>query len=439
MAYALSTIAGVTGTRHACIIGCGTAGQASAILLARGGWRVTVLERAATLSPVGAGLLLQPTGIGVLQQLGVLDRVLALGARVDRLVGFTTGGKHLLNLAYADLRPDLFGLGVHRGMLFETLQREIVASGAAVKTGVEVTGVEPGWDDAGLTPRVVVDGHGNRHGPFDLVIIADGARSHLRAGCPHVTRERAYPWGAMWFVAEDLEGRFARVLSQAYESTTGMVGFLPSGRRDEHAPQTVSMFYSVRMRDVDAIRAEGLESLRERIARLTPTAARVLEQIRTMDQVITASYMDVRVRRSHVGNVVVIGDAAHATSPQLGQGANLALLDASSLTACIGSHATMGGALAAFDTERRGSVLFYQRASRWLTPVFQSDSTWLAPWRDACMALVLGVPPLRRQALLSLAGVKTGVLTAGGVPRVWHASSSAASEEPHSQTFVVRE
>ena len=69
------------------VCGCGPAGLAAALLLHRSGHRVRIFERFATPQPVGSGLLLQPTGLGVLHELGLSQRILELGARIDRLYG----------------------------------------------------------------------------------------------------------------------------------------------------------------------------------------------------------------------------------------------------------------------------------------------------------------------------------------------------------------
>ena len=66
---------------HFAIIGAGTAGLATAILLARQNIQVSILEKASELEPVGAGLLLQPSGLAVFQHLGLLDEVLRLGGK----------------------------------------------------------------------------------------------------------------------------------------------------------------------------------------------------------------------------------------------------------------------------------------------------------------------------------------------------------------------
>src|SRR5690349_18210414 len=103
------------------VIGCGTAGAAAAILLARAGCEVTVLERVSEPRPVGAGILLQPTGQGVLARMGLLDPIRARGSHIERLYLRTDGGRTLADLNYAVIDESWFGIGLHRGLLFETL------------------------------------------------------------------------------------------------------------------------------------------------------------------------------------------------------------------------------------------------------------------------------------------------------------------------------
>lgn len=74
-------------TPHFAIIGAGTAGLTTAILLAQEGHYVTIFEQIDRLSPCGAGLLLQPAGLAVFEHLGVLDETLKLGAKVTGLEG----------------------------------------------------------------------------------------------------------------------------------------------------------------------------------------------------------------------------------------------------------------------------------------------------------------------------------------------------------------
>lgn len=389
------------------IVGCGPGGQAAAALLARDGHAVRVFERAPRLGPIGAGLLVQPTGASVLARLGVLDRVASLAAPISHLYGETHRGRTVLDLAYADLEPGLRGLGVQRGALSAALLHAMRAAGATLTTDAEIVGV-----DNGAEGSLLRDARGAEHGPFDLVVAADGARSTLRSRFPSlVRRDRAYAWGAVWCVADDAEGRYSGVLRQVYRGTGEMIGFLPSGRASGDAPTRVSLFWSTRVARAGAFDDTALAEWTRRVRALTPLADPILDGLRDPARLITATYRDVVMRRIHVGRVVFLGDAAHAMSPQLGQGVNLALLDAASLADALAAERDPARALARHARQRHRNVAFYQRASRWLTPVFQSSLEPLAPPRDLLMRPMSRIRWVRRQMLLSLAGVKTGTFT----------------------------
>jgi 2-polyprenyl-6-methoxyphenol hydroxylase-like FAD-dependent oxidoreductase len=97
-------------------------------------------------------------------------------------------------------------------------------------------------------------------------------------------------------------------------------------------------------------------------------------------------------------------------SPQLGQGCNLALVDAMVLADSLAGTPTLAEGLSRYTQSRRAHLRFYQFASRWLTPLFQSDMRVLGAPRDWIMGLMCRVPWLRGQMLRSMAGVKRGIL-----------------------------
>ncbi len=390
------------------VIGCGTAGAAAALFLARAGHRVSMYERVPEPGPVGAGIVLQPTGQTVLAELELLAPIVAKAARLDGLVCTTDRGRKIVELAYAREDPEMFGLGLHRGVLFAALFGAVKREPRiALHLGLAAASLRPASQDR----VVVVDERGAAHGLHDLVVVADGARSHLGAQRNLKRSVATYPWGALWFVARDPEGRFTGRLEQTMVSTRRMLGLLPTGLGPDDADPVphVSLYWSLRCDAVDAWRDAGLEVWKEEILALRPDAAPVLAQIEDASQVTLAVYHDVVMPRWHTHNVVVLGDAAHAMSPQLGQGCNLALIDAWTLAECVEGASSVMDALATYSARRADHLDFYQLATRWLTPFFQSDMHWLALVRDLGMGTMTKLAFFEREMVRAMAGSKLGV------------------------------
>jgi 2-polyprenyl-6-methoxyphenol hydroxylase-like FAD-dependent oxidoreductase len=402
------------------VIGCGTAGSAAAVFLARAGHTVTVYERVANPGPVGAGITIQPTGLHVLHRLGAYEYVVARGARIERLLCETPSHKTIVDLAYGTLGEGLFGVGLHRGALFESLLTLVRREPITMRAGVEIVDLAR----AGAGKRWMLDVNGDRHGPHDLVVVADGARSQLRDDTSTSKRIERYPWGALWFVAKDRrDQRDARtkVLHQIVRGSQTFLGFLPTGlgpsstagvtpsRAEGSGEPLVSLFWSLRGDAFEAWRARGLAAWKEELLSLSPECEPLVSQIEDVDQVLFAAYHDIVMHRWTTRNVVYLGDAAHATSPQLGQGCNLALWDAMTLAdVLLAEPHSLQVALDRYSRERRDHLAFYQFATRWLTPFFQGDHAILGQLRDLGMPLLGKLSLTNRLMTLAMLGVIDG-------------------------------
>ncbi len=420
------------------IVGAGFAGCAAALGLARDGAQVTLYEAVEKPGPVGAGILLQPTGAAVLQRLGVYDFVQSRGAPVRGLRGRRSTGEFLFELPYALEREDLTGLGLHRGVLFQALFDEVqLRTAIDVKLGVAVVDALPGGR--------LVDAKGRTHGPHDLLVVADGARSQIRTARFPGRLDKPYPWGALWFVAEDPGGAFPDTLEQVVQGADHMLGFLPSGRgpiRDDDPtddPPLTSMFWSTRV-DREAewrneVRRRGLQPWKDTILRFEPRAEPLLAQIHDHQQVLFAAYRDVRMasywHEYDGAHVVFIGDAAHAMSPQLGQGSNLALIDAEVLAQELARDVDVGTALAAYQKARSEHLGYYGWINRAITPFFQSSSAVTGWVRDFAFPMARFIPGARRLMVQTMAGMKRGLFFGKPLDLPTKRLPASTTEEQH--------
>ncbi|MEO7325091.1 MAG: NAD(P)/FAD-dependent oxidoreductase [Dokdonella sp.] len=382
------------------IVGYGTAGQAAALFLARDGHAIELFERSPQLHPVGAGFLLQPTGLGVLDALGLGEAALASGARIERLHGANAAGRLVMDMCYADLSANSFGLGMTRGALFALLHARCIDV-AQIRTGTRIVAAPAG-------SRGLVDEAGTEYGPYDLIVVADGSQSGLRATSELVVRDPPYPWGAMWCLLPADGWPYANELRQRYDGTRRMLGVLPVGAHpgSDDSKRWLTFYYSLPGTHVDSFDMAALAQLQRDVAQLWPELAQRTQALVEPAQLNRARYRDVVLRRPWRERTVFIGDAAHGMSPQLGQGVNMALLDAQALAVALGTHADIAGALAAYARERTRHVAIYQTLSRWLTPLFQSDSRVLAPLRDTFFGPMGRLPFAKPQMLKILAGTK---------------------------------
>ncbi|MFC5138203.1 FAD-dependent monooxygenase [Actinomycetospora rhizophila] len=356
---------------RAVVVGAGLGGQASAVALRRRGWDVTVLERREHAAEAGAGIALWPNALRALDVLGLGARARELGT-VEIGGGIrTSAGRWLSRTDAADLRrrqgdgvvvlprPDLHAL--------------LRAAAPDAREGLGVRRVEPGDADR---PAVVHDDAGGRH-EAELVVAADGVRSTVRAGLWPDVGVRDTGHTAFRLVAENH-------LDEGGESwgRGDLVGLAP-------LPGYRTYLYAM-VPTAEAPAGDPLPWLRARLAGWHEPIAAVLDAVD--GPVLVHRIEDLRPPSSwHLGRVALLGDAAHAMTPNLGQGAAQAFLDA----VVLAEEATAEPAsLAAYERRRRPVAEAVARRSRAAGDV----AAWRSPLAVALRNALVGALPASASA-----------------------------------------
>ncbi|HIW61865.1 MAG TPA: FAD-dependent monooxygenase [Candidatus Stackebrandtia excrementipullorum] len=368
----------MTAQRRAVIVGAGIGGLASAIALEQAGWRVALLERGERLSGDGSALLVQPNAIRALRALGLGVAIDAISTPFDAGRLRRHDGRPLVRVSTGEMSDRLGAQAVamHRNDLFEALVSAL-GDRVEVHTGVTATHVDL------VQPAA---GDNTRRWPADLVVGADGINSAVRTGIdaqatvrgsgtvafravvpPH--RMPSFPDGG-----ETHGGDGRRFLYASLgERGAYWAAIVRGGLRPEPP--------SVRHRLV----AEWFDGWHEPIPQLI--AATRPEEIQ-QEQI---SFLQPLPRRyTHVaesGGAVLVGDAAHAMAPDLGQGAGLALEDGVTLGVCLTRDSITDG-LREYERLRRARTLKLARASRRMSALLNTRGRFSTGMRDGLLRAV---------------------------------------------------
>ncbi|CAL9647725.1 FAD-dependent monooxygenase [Streptomyces sp. enrichment culture] len=335
----------------AVVVGGGIGGLAAAIGLHRTGWEVTVVERAPVLADVGAAISLHANGIRALDTLGVGEAVRA-ASRPQYTGGTRTpGGGWLARMDGAVLERELGTpiVGITRAELHRLLRSALPEGALAI--GAEAVSAGPAG--AGRVRVTLKEGALDA----DLVVAADGVNSRLRAQLfprhPGPVHSGSTVLRAITEEAVGLDMDFALTWGNGAEF--GHI-VLPDDRAEWHAV----------LNSPPGVRhADPLARLRRRFAAWHDPIPRLLAATRPeavlhhdIHELVTP------LPAFTAGRIALLGDAAHAMTPNLGQGACQALEDAATLAAALAAEPAVESGLARYDAERRPRSQAVARAAR---------------------------------------------------------------------------
>ncbi len=335
------------------VIGGGIGGLTAAIALRAKGFAVDVIERDPTWSVYGVGIIQQANVIRAMAELGVLEDYLSAGYAFDHVSVRIPTGEEVARIPTPRLVPDLpSNVGIGRRALHKVLGDRAIGAGATVRLGVTATR----FDDDGLGVTVGFDD--GTEGRYDVVVGADGLYSQTRAAIfpeappPQFTGQSV--WRYNFARTPDVTGLWA------YEGPTG-VGLVPLSDtlmymyvttaepgNPRHPHDTLASSMRARLSSVPAARIQAL-------------AAEIVDDEEVVYKPLEWVFLE---GEWHRGRIVLLGDAVHATTPHLGQGAGMAIEDSLVLAEELAGRADPTQAFAAYRARRFDRCRYIVERSR---------------------------------------------------------------------------
>ena len=330
------------------IVGGGIAGLALGRALRQQGLVPEIIERAALWPAGGTGLYLPGNGVRALRALGVADKVLARAVRMSHQRILDHTGRQLAEIELATLwNPVGPCVGIERGELHRVLLEG--AAGVPMRLGSTVTMLSQANDE------VNVDFADGSTGKYDLVVGADGIHSTIRQLAFGGIRPRQLG---------QVSWRFLVNHSGAIKTWTAMLG---RGKTFLAMPVGANRLYCYA--DLAALAAEDpadrtLVRLLEFFEDFAGPVPGILSQLTSVDSIHFSPIEEIVVDNCVQGRVVIIGDAAHATSPNMAEGASMALEDALVLAQMLATHGSAAEALSAFGERRSARIRWVRQRTR---------------------------------------------------------------------------
>lgn len=374
-------------SRHAEIAGGGIGGLSSAVMLAQQGWTVRVHERSPEIREIGTGIYIKNNAIEVLEDIGIFDRLIPNGVKLERSQVVDRAGHIMQDRALAGKSR------VHaflRQTLIEVLRDAAERAGVEIITGSTAIAAGPTGE------LLLEDGRRLR---ADLVIAADGVRSKVRDSLGIGGSCRWLPTIVNRYLIPSRE-LTPDPVTREHWSNRCRIGITPCGNDLTYVYQVCPEWDETAM------------ALPNNVAFWSsafPRLQRVFE-ILSQTEASRHNFSIVRCPRWQKGRVAVIGDAAHGLPPTLGQGVGLTLMNARALAVVLGRNRAVEDALPAWEAAVR---VISDKTQRWAMRYDFFTRQWPTPlWfmRPAIIWAFRTVPALNRRMRIADQGLKVTAL-----------------------------
>jgi 2-polyprenyl-6-methoxyphenol hydroxylase-like FAD-dependent oxidoreductase len=359
------------------IAGGGIGGLTAALALNRAGIDVTVYERASAFTEVGAGMSLWPNATRVLHSLGVLEQVLASGEPVTQFNLNRPGGKLISAIPMTGFPTP--ALCIHRADLHRALRSRL--PDGCLKSGQRFEAYAQEAD------RVVVRFAGGIEASADGLIAADGINSAIRAQI-HGACEPIFRGYCIWRgIAPEIPGAVQGHISETWGSGRRF-GILPMG-------QGRVCWYATRnslpsQEDAPQGRKSEVLSLFKDWHGPIPA---LIEATDPADIIKNDARDRKPLGKWGDGRVTLLGDAAHPITPNVGQGACMAIEDAACLAKCLLGSSDVASAFRSYEAMRVPRTAYVARQALRIGAIGQWENPWIVKGRDLVAGLVLSLSP----------------------------------------------
>ena len=328
------------------IVGAGFAGLAAACAFAQRGWSVRVHERADELRTTGAGIYVYENGLRVLETLGAY-----LEAVGDAPVASMREVRDDRNRVVSFHRWD------SSTRVFSIVRQQVInaLAAAARRQGVEIV---TGSEAVAATPDGALEFADGRRSQADFIVAADGASSRLRDSLGLLAKRKPLADGAIrLLIDKTAEERRSAEPGKTIEYWSGK-------RRVLYTPCSMDKIYvALTMLDSDAV----AKAVPLRKAEWKASFPHLADLIDRLDGDARYDRFElIRLKRWSSGRVAVIGDAAHALPPNIGQGAGCGMMNALSLAVFLDRFSNPSEALANWESQERPLTDHTQRISYFL-------------------------------------------------------------------------